>query len=103
MRVVYELSGKRNLSTCKSFTSDLFWRWHRITSRNTMCPGANVNERQEEKTIGQWVLSLCLNSGAGSFTSDRTLTILTGLTQQGGIDASPEHEICTQWTAASLR
>ena len=80
-----------------------FGGWHRITSRNTMCPGANVNERQEEKTIGQWVLSLCLNSGAGSFTSDRTLTILTGLTQQGGTDASPEHEICTQWTAASLR
>ena len=48
--------------------------------------------------------------GAGSLTSDkvrfrfqRTLTILTGLAQQGGIDASPGHEIRRQWTAASLR
>ena len=49
-------------------------------------------------------------SGARSLTSDkvrfrfqRTLTILTGLAQQGGVDASSGHEIRTQWTAASLR
>ena len=79
-----------------------------VATRSVQAP--NVNDRQEEKTIGQWVLSLCLNSVAGSLTSDkvrfrfqRTLTILTGLTQQGGIDASPGHEICTRWTAAGLR
>ena len=37
------------------------------------------------------------------FRFQRTLTILTGLAQQGGIDASPGHEIRRQWTAASLR
>ena len=33
----------------------------------------------------------------------KTLTILTGLAQQGGTEASPGHETRTQWTTAGLR